>query len=118
MTRPIFTLDAVSYRYPDAPAPALDAVTLTVEEGEFVLLAGLSASGKTTLLGVASGVIPHFHGGSFDGRRRAIERGDEIARQRQRLVDRGAPDQRVAPARRDGVRREAGGWPRASPASR
>ena len=32
------------------------------------MLAGGSATGKSTLLGVASGLVPHFHGGRFDGR--------------------------------------------------
>jgi energy-coupling factor transport system ATP-binding protein len=64
----VFELQDVTYRYPDAAAPALDAVSLSVGEGELVVLAGLSASGKSTLLGVASGVVPHFHGGTFAGR--------------------------------------------------
>src|SRR5262249_52296230 len=42
--------------------------SLTVEPGEFVVLAGLSASGKSTLLRAACGLVPHFHGGSFAGR--------------------------------------------------
>jgi energy-coupling factor transport system ATP-binding protein len=60
-------LHAVTYRYPAAPRPALTALTLEVAEGEFVVLAGGSAAGKSTLLGVASGLVPHFHGGHFDG---------------------------------------------------
>ncbi|HVS99514.1 MAG TPA: ATP-binding cassette domain-containing protein, partial [Solirubrobacterales bacterium] len=36
--------------------------------GEFVLLAGRSASGKSTLLRAACGLVPHFHGGELDGR--------------------------------------------------
>jgi energy-coupling factor transport system ATP-binding protein len=63
----VFELDRVSYRYPQATSPALDRVSLSVGEGELVVLAGLSASGKTTLLGLASGIVPHFHGGSFEG---------------------------------------------------
>jgi energy-coupling factor transport system ATP-binding protein len=64
----VLELDGVSYRYPTGSVPALDHVSLEVGEGELVLLAGLSASGKTTLLGLASGVVPHFHGGRFEGR--------------------------------------------------
>ena len=60
--------DGVSYRYPGAPTAALHDVTLTVDPGEFVVLAGLSASGKSTLLRAASGLAPHFHGGTFAGR--------------------------------------------------
>jgi energy-coupling factor transporter ATP-binding protein EcfA2 len=61
-------LSGVTYRYPDAAEPALRDVTLTVEPGEFVVLAGGSGSGKSTLLRAACGLVPHFHGGTFAGR--------------------------------------------------
>jgi energy-coupling factor transport system ATP-binding protein len=61
-------LERVSYRYPDAGAPALRDVDLHVAAGEFVVLAGGSGSGKSTLLRAASGLVPHFHGGEFTGR--------------------------------------------------
>jgi energy-coupling factor transport system ATP-binding protein len=48
--------------------PALAAVSFEVAPGEFVLLAGRSASGKSTLLRAACGLVPHFHGGEVDGR--------------------------------------------------
>jgi energy-coupling factor transport system ATP-binding protein len=61
-------LERVTYRYPGAGQPALRDVSLAVEPGEFVVLAGLSASGKSTLLRAACGLVPHFHGGVFAGR--------------------------------------------------
>jgi energy-coupling factor transport system ATP-binding protein len=61
-------LDHVTYRYPDAPSPALRDIDLRVAPGEFVVLAGDSGSGKSTLLRAASGLVPHFHGGEFGGR--------------------------------------------------
>ena len=61
-------LAGVSYTYPGSPAPALREVTLEIAQGEFVVLAGASAGGKSTLLGLASGLVPHFHGGRFEGR--------------------------------------------------
>ena len=64
----VFELEEVTYRYPEATLAALDRVSLSVGEGELVVLAGLSASGKSTLLGIAAGVVPHFHGGTFSGR--------------------------------------------------
>ncbi|MBS1870293.1 MAG: ATP-binding cassette domain-containing protein [Actinobacteria bacterium] len=60
-------LERLTYAYPGADAPALDDVTLHVEEGELVVLAGRSGSGKSTLLRLASGLVPHVHGGTVSG---------------------------------------------------
>jgi energy-coupling factor transport system ATP-binding protein len=68
MSAPVLALEGVSYVYPDALRPALDDATVSVSAGELVVVAGGSASGKSTLLRVASGLVPHFFGGSFAGR--------------------------------------------------
>jgi energy-coupling factor transporter ATP-binding protein EcfA2 len=60
-------LEGVSYRYPGAARAALDDVSLTIEPGELVVIAGGSGSGKSTLLRAVSGLVPHFHGGTFAG---------------------------------------------------
>ena len=65
---PVLSLERVSYRYPGTRRDALCDVSLDVAAGEFVVLAGLSASGKSTLLRAACGLVPHFHGGTFAGR--------------------------------------------------
>jgi energy-coupling factor transport system ATP-binding protein len=65
---PLITLDAVSYRYPEADQPALRDVTTTVEPGEVILLRGASGCGKSTLLRCLNGLVPHSTGGQFRGR--------------------------------------------------
>jgi energy-coupling factor transport system ATP-binding protein len=55
------------YRYPEASAPALSGIDLTLEPGSLTLVAGESGSGKSTLLRAACGLVPHFHGGEAAG---------------------------------------------------
>ncbi len=68
MSNAVLRFEAVSYRYPHAEEPALRDVSVAIAPGEFVVAAGLSASGKSTFLRAASGLVPHFHGGEFAGR--------------------------------------------------
>jgi energy-coupling factor transport system ATP-binding protein len=63
---PALAIERLSYAYPGADL-ALDDVSLTLEPGELVVLAGRSACGKTTLLRAACGLVPHFHGGELEG---------------------------------------------------
>jgi energy-coupling factor transport system ATP-binding protein len=64
---PALAIESLTYSYPHAAAPALRDVSLTLGSGEFALLAGRSACGKTTLLRAACGLVPHFHGGEIEG---------------------------------------------------
>ena len=61
-------VEHLTYRYPSAPRPALDDVSLELRPGELVCLLGRSGSGKSTLLRALSALVPHFHGGFFAGR--------------------------------------------------
>ncbi|MBS1883107.1 MAG: ATP-binding cassette domain-containing protein [Actinobacteria bacterium] len=65
---PALAVEGLTYSYARAERPALVDVSLEVAPGEFVLLAGRSASGKSTLLRAACGLVPHFHGGEVEGR--------------------------------------------------
>ncbi|MDP3969651.1 MAG: ATP-binding cassette domain-containing protein [Nocardioides sp.] len=49
------------------PVRVLDAVDLVVEEGELLLVAGRTGVGKSTLLGLFTGLVPRFTGGSLRG---------------------------------------------------
>ena len=64
---PALEIERLTYTYPNAGRPALDGVSLTFAPGELALLAGRSASGKSTLLRAACGLVPHFHGGEIEG---------------------------------------------------
>jgi energy-coupling factor transport system ATP-binding protein len=79
---PALAVEGLSYAYPATAASptrllpshspgksdsALRDVSLTLAPGEFALLAGRSASGKSTLLRAACGLVPHFHGGEIEG---------------------------------------------------
>ena len=64
---PALAVEGLGYAYPHAPREALAGVSLEVAPGEFALLAGRSASGKSTLLKAACGLVPHFHGGEIEG---------------------------------------------------
>jgi energy-coupling factor transport system ATP-binding protein len=60
-------VERLTFRYPDA-APSLEDVSLELREGERVALLGPSGAGKSTLLRALAGLVPHFHGGRFEGR--------------------------------------------------
>ncbi len=58
----------VSYNYPGSTQLAVENVSFTIREGEFVLLTGPSGGGKSTLCRMINGLIPHFYGGRMQGR--------------------------------------------------
>jgi ABC-type branched-subunit amino acid transport system ATPase component len=54
---PLLAVEDVSVHY--GKAQALDRVSLSVREGEFVSVVGLNGAGKTTLFNAISGLVPH-----------------------------------------------------------
>ncbi|WP_261981757.1 ABC transporter ATP-binding protein [Olsenella uli] len=67
---PIIELQSVSFAYGDADENtprALDDVSLTVRQGDFVGVIGPSGAGKSTLASVMSGAIPHHFSGQLFG---------------------------------------------------
>ncbi len=70
MAEPLVEARGFSYAYPGVTAPALADIDLEFGEGEFVVLAGRSGSGKSSLLRALCGLIPHYHGGTAAGQLR------------------------------------------------
>jgi energy-coupling factor transporter ATP-binding protein EcfA2 len=64
----MINVQGLTFTYPNAAQLVLRDVTLSIEEGEAVLVAGPSGGGKSTLLRCLNGLVPHFHGGKFSGR--------------------------------------------------
>jgi energy-coupling factor transport system ATP-binding protein len=60
-------LDKVGFWYHGRPDPVVSDVSLTIGEGELVLVTGRTGAGKSTLLGTLNGLVPHFTGGHLDG---------------------------------------------------
>jgi energy-coupling factor transporter ATP-binding protein EcfA2 len=61
-------LEEVRVRYPAARTPALDGVTLAVESGGRVGVAGRTGAGKSTLALLAAGFIPRVVRATVEGR--------------------------------------------------
>ena len=58
----------LTFSYNEAEKPALNKISLTIDDGQFVLLTGASGGGKSTLCRVFNGLVPHFYGGTIRGR--------------------------------------------------
>jgi multiple sugar transport system ATP-binding protein len=71
--------DHASRIYPGTDAPAVDALDLHVEDGEFVVLVGPSGSGKTTALRMLAGLEEVDAGAVFIGGRDVT---DDLPRER------------------------------------
>ncbi len=64
----IIEVQSVSYSYPDSSTRALNELSLSVQEGDFVGIVGPSGAGKSTLALALSGAIPHHFRGNFFGK--------------------------------------------------
>ncbi|MBK5110518.1 MAG: ATP-binding cassette domain-containing protein [Thermoleophilia bacterium] len=71
---PALAIEGLSYTYSGAGNPSLSGVSLRIDAGEFVVLAGRSGSGKTSLMRAGCGLVPHFHGGEIEGMARVAGR--------------------------------------------
>lgn len=57
----------MSFTYKGTEQEIIKNINLKINEGECVLICGKSGSGKTSLLRVINGLIPHFYGGDYEG---------------------------------------------------
>src|SRR6266498_4274111 len=63
----IVDLNNVTYKYPLTDAPALQNVSLQVDEGELIAVVGPNGAGKSTLCYTLAGFVPHFFKGEISG---------------------------------------------------
>ncbi len=66
------SIENLSFRYKNRSAKALDGVSLSVGEGEFVVIAGQTGAGKSTLCFTLNGLVPRFLKGELSGRVRIL----------------------------------------------
>jgi energy-coupling factor transport system ATP-binding protein len=64
----VIEFDEATVTYADATTPVLRNVSLRIDEGELCLVIGRTGAGKSTFLGAINGLVPHFTGGTLDGR--------------------------------------------------
>ncbi len=64
---PIIEFDRVSFQYAASDAYALQDISLTIDEGEYVAILGLNGAGKTTLELCINGIIPNMVMGDLEG---------------------------------------------------
>jgi NitT/TauT family transport system ATP-binding protein len=65
VSAPLLEVDGLHYRYAGADSttpPALDEISFSIDQGEFVSIVGPSGSGKTTLLRCIAGLQPPTRG--------------------------------------------------------
>lgn len=60
-------VEGLRYRYPRQERLALDGVSFTVEQGEFIGIIGPNRAGKSTLCQALVGLVPHFYKGAIGG---------------------------------------------------
>ena len=65
---PLLEIESLTFRYRRATKPALRDLSLTLQDGEVLLVAGPSGCGKSTLIRAINGLIPHAYRGEMSGR--------------------------------------------------
>ena len=63
----MITFSNVSLIYPNSQRTILDNLTFSVDEGELILVIGLTGAGKSSFMKLINGVIPHHTAGILSG---------------------------------------------------
>ncbi|CAM3277172.1 MULTISPECIES: ABC transporter ATP-binding protein [Saccharibacillus] len=77
MTKPVIEFDRFTFQYRAQSEPTLHEISLTIREGEKVLIVGPSGSGKSTLAHCINGLAPHFYPGEHYGSLRIM--GEDVS---------------------------------------
>ena len=67
MSKSIISVENFSYIYPNTKVKALDSISFSVEENDFLGIVGCNKAGKSTLCTALVGVIPYTIGGQWEG---------------------------------------------------
>ena len=63
----VIRISDLNFKYRRATRWALSKISINIEQGEFVLITGPTASGKSTLARCINGLIPQFYRGQLNG---------------------------------------------------
>lgn len=63
----IVKIEKVNFKYKGSEEGLLKDTSLNIKKGETVLLTGASGSGKTTIIRLINGLIPHYYQGDLEG---------------------------------------------------
>ena len=75
--QPAVEITNLTFRYRNRTEPAIKNISLSVAQGQLVLIAGASGCGKTTLARCINGLIPRSYKGEISGR--ILLQGQDIA---------------------------------------
>lgn len=68
MTKPMIAFNNFTFQYHSQSEPTLKNLTVTINEGEKVLVVGPSGSGKSTFAHCINGLIPNQYEGTIEGK--------------------------------------------------
>jgi energy-coupling factor transport system ATP-binding protein len=63
----IVELENINFQYKGSKDGSLDNINLNIEKEQTVLLCGASGSGKTSIIRLINGLIPHYYSGELEG---------------------------------------------------